>query len=317
MPGINNSDRSAQGSDLNRNLENQYKIMEAVTIVSKFFKQLMRIKIITTGLLAATLLLGACSTPKNINYFQDVYTGTVVSTAEQKDIKVQPEDKLSIIVTTQDPKLSQLFNLVTTQNRLGQTTSSTNSLDAASANDGRTAYYTVNPTGDINFPVLGKLHIAGMNRFEVAEYIEQQLQARNLVKNPIVTVEFANTGISILGEVNSPGRYEFNKDRMSIIDAIAMAGDLTVNGEREGILVMRKDDKGKLQGYRIDLTDMQSLAGSPVYYLQQEDVIYVQPNDKRKRETTPNGNTPYTPSFWVSIGSFAVTITTLIITLTR
>lgn len=291
--------------------------MDAVTTASKTFKQLMRIRFILSGLLVTTLLLGSCSTPKNISYFQDVYTGTVIDPAIQTDIKVQPEDKLSIIVTTQDPALSQLFNLVTTQNRLGQTTSSTNSMYATSSNDGRTAYYTVNKMGDINFPVLGKLHIAGMNRFEVAEYIEQQLQDRNLVKEPIVTVEFANTGVSILGEVNSPGRYEFNKDQMTLIDAIAMAGDLTVNGERANILVMRKDNQGKQQGYRIDLTNMQNLAESPIYYLQQEDVIYVQPNDKKKRETTPNGNTPYTPSFWVSMGSFAVTIATLIITLTR
>ncbi len=276
----------------------------------------MRIKFVASGLLATTLLLGSCSTPKDISYFQDVYTGTVISPTVQKNITVQPEDKLSIVVTTQDPKLSQLFNLVTTQNRLSNTTSSTRTMDVTSTNDGRTAYYTVNKMGDINFPVIGKLHIAGMTRYEVAEYIEQQLQNRNLVKDPIITVEFANTGVSILGEVNSPGRYEFNKDQMTILDAIAMAGDLTVNGERNSILLMRKDADGKQQGYRIDLTDMHNLASSPAYYLQQEDVIYVQPNDKKKRETTPNGNTPYTPSFWVSMGSFAVTIATLIITLT-
>lgn len=275
-------------------------------------------KILSATLLVVALCLGSCSTPKNINYFQDVYTGTVIDPSQQLDIKVKPEDKLSIIVTTQDPKLSQLFNLVTTQNRLGQTTSSTTSVgDAGTSNDGRTAYYTVNRMGDIDFPVLGELHIAGMNRYEVAQYIKDKLQERNLVKDPIVTVEFANTGVSIVGEVTKPGRYEFNKDQLTIVDAIAMAGDLTINAERENILVMRKNPDGKQTGYRIDVTDMQNLAQSPVYYLQQDDVIYVQPNDKKKRETTPNGNTPYTPSFWVSMGSFAVTIATLIITLAK
>ena len=143
------------------------------------------------------------------------------------------------------------------------------------------------------------------------------MQDANLVKDPVVTVEFANTGISIVGEVSKPGRYEFNKDRLTIIDAIAMAGDLTINAERENILVMRRKDDGRQEGYRVDFTDMKNLSQSPVYYLQQEDVIYVQPNDKKKRETTPNGNTPYTPSFWVSMGSFAATIATLIITLVR
>lgn len=264
------------------------------------------------------LLLGSCSTPRNISYFQDVYTGTEISPAQQLDIKVKPEDKLSIIVTTQDPALSQLFNLVTTQNRIGQTTSGTTAIgEASSSGDGRTAYYTVDRMGNIDFPVLGDVHIGGMNRYEVAEYIEKRLQDANLVKDPVVTVEFANTGISIVGEVSKPGRYEFNKDRLTIIDAIAMAGDLTINAERENILVMRRKDDGRQEGYRVDFTDMKNLSQSPVYYLQQEDVIYVQPNDKKKRETTPSGNTPYTPSFWVSMGSFAATIATLIITLVR
>ncbi len=278
----------------------------------------MRIKLITTGVIAATLLLGSCSTPKNITYFPDLTTGTVVQAERQLEIRVKPEDKLSIVVSTQDPALSMLFNLVTTQNRLGQTTSSTNTVGAASTNSsGQVSYYTVDSDGDIVFPVLGKLHIAGLTREQVAEKITEDLVKADLVKDPIVTVEFANTGISIIGEVKSPGRYEFNKDRLTIIDAIAMAGDLTMNGVRENILVMRDLGNGRQEAYRINLLNAQELAMSPVYYLQQDDVIYVEPNDKAKRETTPNGNTPYTPSFWVSMGSFGVTIATLVITLTK
>lgn len=264
------------------------------------------------------LLLGACSTPKNITYFQDISTGTVIDPAQQLDIKVKPEDKLSILVTTQDPFLSNLFNLVTPQNKLGQTTSGTTTIGVqSSSSNGQTALYTVDRKGDIDFPVLGSLHVAGMNRYEVAELIKQRLQDEKLVKDPIVTVEFANTGISIIGEVSAPGRYEFNKDRLTIIDAIAMAGDLTINAEREDVLVMRKNDDGKQQGYRVDLTDLAGLSQSPAYYLQQEDVIYVQPNDKKKRDTTASGNSAFNPSFWVSIGSLGLTVATLITTLTR
>lgn len=277
----------------------------------------MRIRFIVYGCLAAMSLLVSCSTPKNVNYFQDVYTGKVITPAMQKDIRVQPEDKLSIIVTAQDPALSSLFNLVTSQNRLTGTTIATSQIGNMGYSSGQMAYYTVDREGDIDFPVLGELHIEGMNRYEVADFIKSKLTERNLVKDPIVTVEFANTGISIIGEVASPGRYEFNKDQMTIIDAIAMAGDLKINAERSNILVMRKNADGQQEGYRINLTDMDALAQSPVYYLQQDDVIYVEPNDKLKRETTPNGNTPYTPSFWVSMGSFAVTIATFIITLTK
>lgn len=277
----------------------------------------MRIKFITSGFLAATLLLGSCSTPKNITYFPDLSAGTIVQAERMLDIRVKPEDKISIVVSTQDPALSTLFNLVTTQNRLGQTTSSTNVVGSSNSGTGQTSYYTVDSFGDINFPVLGKLHIAGMTREQVAEYVAEQLMSKDLVKDPIVTVEFANTGISIIGEVKAPGRYEFNKDHLTVIDAIAMAGDLTMNGLRENILVMRNVGSGKQEAYRINLLDAQQLASSPVYYLQQDDIIYVEPNDKKKRETTPNGNTPYTPSFWVSMGSFGVTIATLVITLTK
>ena len=156
-----------------------------------------------------------------------------------------------------------------------------------------------------------------MTRGEVSDYIRERLIAEDLVKDPIVTVEFANTGITILGEVASPGRYEFNKDRLTILEAIGMAGDLTINGIRTNVLVIRPDGNGKEQAYFVDLTDVNNVYSSPVFYLQQDDVIYIAPNDKKKRETTPNGNTPYTPSFWVSMGSFGVTIATLIITLTK
>lgn len=272
-------------------------------------------KMLAAAAAGAALLLASCSTPRNIAYFQDASPGSEVVAEKLLEIRVRPEDKLSIIVTAQDPELSALFNLVQTQNRLQATTSAT--ATSANAGDGRTGFYTVDSRGDINFPVLGPLHIAGMRREEVGDYIVRELRSRNLVKDPIVTVEFANTGLSIIGEVSSPGRYEFNKDRLSILDAIAMAGDLKPNGQRQNVKVLRETAPGRQEVYTLDLTDMHSLAKSPAYYLQQNDVVYVEPNDKSKRETTPNGNTPFTPAFWVSMGSFAITIATMIITLSK
>ncbi|MCM1138974.1 MAG: polysaccharide export protein [Muribaculum sp.] len=279
----------------------------------------MNLRNIIAGMSISLLFITtSCSTPKNITYFPELNTGAIVQAERQLEIRVKPEDKLSIIVNTQDPALSALFNLVQIQNRIGGTTSSTRTVGSANTSNGnQIAYYTVDSFGDINFPVIGKIHIAGMSREEIANYIVEELVGRDLVKDPIVTVEFANTGISVIGEVASPGRYEFNKDRLTIIDAIAMAGDLTINGLRENILVMRNVGYGKQEAYRVNLLNVQELASSPVFYLQQDDIIYVEPNDKKKRETTPNGNTPYTPSFWVSMGSFGVTIATLIITLTK
>jgi len=278
----------------------------------------MRIKYLALSFIAFALLLGSCTTPKNITYFPELHNGSTIQAERMLDIRVKPEDKLSIIVSTQDPALSNLFNLVTTQNRLGQTTTSTNTVgNTGNGGNGQVSYYTIDSYGDIAFPVLGKIHIAGLTREQVAEKITEDLVKADLVKDPIVTVEFANTGISILGEVKSPGRYEFNKDHLTLIDAIAMAGDLTINGVRSNILVMRNIGGGKQEAYRVNLLNAQELASSPAFYLQQDDLIYVEPNDKAKRETTPNGNSPYTPAFWVSMGSFATTIATLVITLTR
>lgn len=273
-------------------------------------------KIFLAGSLVAAMLLGSCSTPKNITYFPELNTGSIVQTQRMLDIRIKPEDKVSIIVTTQDPALSSLFNLVTSQNRLGQTTSSTTTVGTTN-NNGQVSYYTVDSQGDIAFPVLGKIHIAGLTREEIADKIASDLKKADLVKAPIVTVEFVNTGLSVLGEVNKPGRYEFNKDHLTIIDAIAMAGDLKMNGVRENILVLRNIGNGKQEAYRVNLLNAQELASSPVFYLQQDDVIYVEPNDKAKRETTASGNSAFAPSFWVSIGSLALTIATLVISLTR
>lgn len=256
------------------------------------------------------LLLISCAAPKNIDYFQDVRTGTIIKTANIKDIKIQPEDKLSIVVSTQDPALSSLFNL--TNSQMAPT-----GISSYAQGGNEASYYTVSPYGDINFPVLGKLHIIGMTRSQLASFIENKLISEELVQQPIVTVEFVNTGISVLGEVKNPGLYSFNKDHMTIIDAIAMAGDLTMNGLRENVLVMRKNSEGVQEGYRVDLTNLQELARSPAYYLQQDDIIYVEPNNTAKRSTTPVGNSAYSPAFWVSLISVVTTIATLVITLTR
>lgn len=267
--------------------------------------------------LGAALLLSSCAAvPTNVAYFQDAVDNTQLPVAEAMEIRVRPDDKLSIVVSTQDPSLSQLFNLVVTQNRMVSYAGQKGANTQWGASNGETALYTVDAQGDITFPVLGKLHIAGMRRTEVAEYIADQIQRRDLVKDPIVTVEFANAGFTILGEIAQPGRYGFPRDRVNLIDAIAMAGDLEKDAQRGNILVVR-DEGGQRRSYRIDMTDMKSVASSPVFWLQQEDIIYVEPNDKAKRETTPNGNTLMTPGFWMGVGSFGLAVTSLIITIAK
>ncbi|MDE5652717.1 MAG: polysaccharide biosynthesis/export family protein, partial [Muribaculaceae bacterium] len=166
------------------------------------------------------------------------------------------------------------------------------------------------------FPVLGNLHVEGMTRAELAGFIKGELIGKNLIKDPTVTVEFLNTGISVLGEVNAPGRYVLNRDELTVLDALAMAGDLKIQGRRDNIRVMRKEgDKTKV--YMLDLTSGKNIYNNPGFYLQQDDMVYVEPNDYRKRETTVNGNTSLSASFWISVVSVLTSVAVLVVNLVK
>lgn len=255
----------------------------------------MKVRHIFSGMLiTASLILGACSAPKDITYVQGLTDRESSTVTNPLTIKVRPEDKLYIIVSTQRDELNNLFNIKSPQ---------------ISSTDLPT--YTVNPAGYINFPMLGEIHVAGLTRSEVARYIEKELMEKDLVKNPVVIVEYKNTAIYIGGEVNAPGKYEINKDRLTVLQAVLMAGDLTIQGKRNNVLVLREEN-GKQISYRLDLTDPDQLFNSPAYYLQQNDVVYVEPNDVRKRQTTTNGNTALTATFWMSVASLAMTVAVLI-----
>ncbi|MEO3519325.1 polysaccharide export protein, partial [Phocaeicola vulgatus] len=157
----------------------------------------------------------------------------------------------------------------------------------------------------------GKLHVQDMTREEVAVYIKKELQSHDLIKDPVVTVEFMNLSVNVMGEVNRPGRYNIDKDHLTILDALSQAGDLTIYGKREKVLVLRNEN-GKQRVYGINLCSADHLYSSPVYYLQQNDVVYVEPNDTKARQSTVNGNNVRSTSFWISLASLLTTISVLI-----
>ena len=254
-------------------------------------------------LVITLLVLGACSTPQ-VAYFKDAVPGNPEKVGNILSVKVQPDDKISIIVNSKDPALADLFNLPVVTRQLGQPTS-------YSYPQGMSGY-TVNQSGDIDFPVLGEIHVGGKSREEIASYIKNELISRNLVKDPVVTVEFLNLYISVLGEVKTPGRFKIERDKMTILDAISMAGDLTIYGQRDKVFVQREVN-GEHMMYNVNLASVKDLYSSPVYYLQQNDVIYVEPNSKRAREATVNGNTVRSTSFWVSITSLLVSVAVLVV----
>ncbi len=251
----------------------------------------------------ATLLLGACSTPK-LGYFQNVKDGDVEQLAATKTIKIQPGDKLSILVGSRNPELAYMFNLQI----VGHYQSSTSGKGLTTST---VANYTVNKNGDIDFPILGNLHIAGLTREEISQMIKNILISKSLINDPVVTVDFMDMYFSVMGEVKSPGKFIIDHDHVTILDALSQAGDLTIYGKRNSVLVMREED-GKETAYRVDLTEASKLYSSPVFYLKQNDLIYVEPNDKRARESTGIGNAFMQPSLWISLASLATTIIVLI-----
>jgi len=254
--------------------------------------------------LAFAVTLASCAAPTQISYFQDTEASTRLDLQPQQ-IKLQPEDKISIVVNCRDAQLTNMFNLPYVTRRLGDETGASGS--SAQGMSG----YTIGSDGNIEFPVLGPVHIAGLSREEVAVKIRQELVSRNLVKDPVVTVDFMNLSFSVLGEVASPGRYPISRDHLTIMDAIAMAKDLTIYGRRDNIRVYREEN-GVQQTYSINFCNASEVVASPAYYIRQNDVIYVEPNDMRARQSTVNGNNVLSTSFWISVASLAATLVTTI-----
>lgn len=272
----------------------------------------------TFGIAVIAVALGAC-TPKNITYIQDLEDTVVVENAQRTAMRVQPEDKLSILVHSKDPELAALFNplVIANNTRTLGVNSGTNSVQRNYMQAEGMSAYTVSPQGTIDFPVLGTLKIGGMTRNEVSAFIKGELIGRDLVKDPTVTVEFLNSGVSIMGEVRNPGRYDMNRDNITVLEAIALAGDLTIQGKRENVKVVRQETDGTTRIYEIDLTDGTKMMKSPAYFLKQNDVIYVEPTSIKKRETTVNGNSALSTSFWISAASLLTSIAVLVTNLIK
>lgn len=259
-----------------------------------------------TCLLLLAILLCSCATPRQITYFQDLHDGVNKTITNSKIVRVKPEDKISIIVKSKDPQLAELFNLPIVSYRVGQ--GSTSALGSGSQ---QVTSYLVNSKGFIDFPVLGEIYVEGQTREEIASNIKKKLMDQNLIKDPVVTVEFDNLSYSVLGEVNRPGKFVIDRDRVTILDAISAAGDLTIYGKRDNITVLRHE-YNKETVYTINLCSGNDMFESPAYYLQQNDVVYVEPNDARARQSTVNGNNVRSTSFWLSLASLLTTIGVLV-----
>ena len=253
-------------------------------------------------LLFVVLLLTSCKSKLNVTYFQDlenISSGQIASNNANYEAKIVPDDQLVIQVSGMDPAAVAMFNLpaVSFQSTGETSISTTPALQT----------YLVNSQGDIEFPVLGKIHVEGMTRTQLSDYLKEKISA--YAKNPLVNVKINNFKISVLGEVGSPGTKRISSERVTIIDAIGMSGDLGLYANRDNILIIR-DNKGQKEFHRVDITSS-DIMNSPYYYLQQNDVIYVEPNKARQKNSRISAKDQYNISLISTIVSVASVIASL------
>ena len=254
-------------------------------------------------LILAALVVGTAScghrTYKNIAYFQDVEEDMSLPMAVNRGIVIQPQDKISIVVSARNAELAAPYNL----------TRVSYNLNAENDNVGGTNNimgYVVDNSGNINMAGIGQIHVAGMNRWELSNYVRQLLIDRDLLKDPTVTVEFMNFKVSVLGEVKGPGTYNIVGDKVTILQALSLAGDLTIMGKRNDVTILREQGSERAF-YRVDLRDTE-IFNSPAYYLQQNDVVYVYPNKIRAGQSKINENNLRSVNFWTSMTSMIVSL---------
>ena len=251
------------------------------------------------------LLLASCATPKNITYFTDAQNGETITLADVKGIVLKPTDKLSIIVNTKSVELNNILNMPVTSQVIGYQEQQT-------LNQSRgTSGYTIDPEGNIDFPIIGKVKAAGVTRSELAAYLKQTLQEKHTATDAVVTVEYLNLGFSVMGDVDKPGFYKFDNDKVNLLQGLSMASDMKITGKRQDVKVIRTNGNQQ-EIYIVDLLDHKALMASPAFYLQQNDIIYVEPNSYQKRQSTANASEITKASFWLSAISVLTTVAVLV-----
>lgn len=258
------------------------------------------------------MVLTGCVGTKDVQYVQDMVPNTPNVAMSNPGLLIEPDDLLSIVVTTKNPELGTDFNLQ--PGTMTMDVSGMSGMGSNSSNAKREMGYRVDTEGNIVFPVLGTLHVAGLTRREVESMVKQRITKEGLLKDFSVSVSFLNSKISILGDVGSPGNYDFKDDKYTLIQALADAGDLNMTAEREIMVIREKGGERKL--YTVDLRS-KALFDSPVYYLQQNDIIYVLPNDQKAATRDSNSSSFRQWSTWLSLFSFAGSIATMIVALTK
>lgn len=244
--------------------------------------------------LISGMMFLSCASKKNIIYFQPDES-SLNATFESNAPKLQPGDILAISVTADDVRATQPFNQVSTYQGSGGTFQNNNPFIPT---------YVVDNQGKISFPMLGEIEVGGLTRAQAMNNLRKEVS--KYIVNPGISLEIRNFRITVLGEVKNPGTFPITNDRITILEALGMAGDLTINGVRKNVLVIREQNGVKTE-HRVDLTQQDAL-NSPVYYLAQNDVIYVQPNGARVQSSKYTQNT----SVFISVAGVIISVISIL-----
>lgn len=254
--------------------------------------------------LIAIFLFASCQSYKKVPYLQDAEV--VEQTVQQKnlyDAKIMPKDLLTIVVSCTSPELAVPFNLtVATQNNVATTSTTTQPV---------LQQYLVDNDGKINFPVLGELKVGGLTKKEAEQMIVERLKPY-ITETPIVTVRMVNYKISVIGEVARPGTFTISNEKVNLLEALAMAGDMTVWGLRDNVRLIRESADGRQEIVTLDMNKAETIL-SPYYWLQQNDIVYVTPNKAKARNSDIGNST----SLWFSATSIVVSLASLLVTIFR
>lgn len=248
----------------------------------------------------------SCSNVENIAYMQNIKS-QLKNEAEKTShvVKIKPNDILTITVVSTEPEASRIYNLIAPQPQT-DIISTTSQIYTQPALQN----YLVDNEGNINFPVLGVIHVKDMTKQELESYILDKIKPAFTKELPIITIRINNFSINVLGEVNAPGKYNSIAERLTIFEGLALARDMTIYGKRENVRVLREDSDGKKTYYTLNLND-RNIINSPAYFLEQNDVVYVEPNQSKSNSSRYGS----AESFRISSVSVLISLATMAVTI--
>lgn len=251
------------------------------------------------------VVVSSCGSTKQVAYIQNSDEVSLAQSAFLYDARIMPKDQLTITVSTTNDEAAAPFNMtVATPYTVGQRSSYSQAM---------LQMYLVDNEGMISFPIIGEIKVGGLTKSEAEQMIEEKIRPYMAeTENPIVTVRMSSYSISVLGEVNHPGSYQVSREKINILEALAQAGDLTIYGVRDKVKLIREDASGKKEIHTLNLNDA-NIINSPYYYLQQNDIVYVEPNKVKAQNSSVGSMT----TLWLSATSILVSLTSLLVNIIK